>query len=492
VSIRVRLALFGLGVVALTLVLFTLLFFVLLAAGSANQQDKQLSTRAEQALAELAAAPPHEFRAEQTLAPVDPATALDIFIVVLGPGGATLSATGEVNGAPPAIPADVLAAADAKGKAVTTIEAAPGLRLRVHVRPWSRPELGLRGHVAVLQSTRSVESELRGGRAFLILAAIFAFLVAAVAIWLVIGRALRPLNQLAALTDEVGATQDLSRRLPVPHARDEVRRLSESFNAMMTRLQAAYGQLAEALASQKRFVADASHELRTPLTTIRSNTGFLIQRPDARAEDRQAALQDIAGESERMSRLVQDLLTLARADAGYHLEKAAVDLFAIASEVSRQARNLHPQRDIACTGDAVTMAANEDALKQLLWILIENAVRHTGEGGHVRIEVARQGGGARLNVIDDGEGIPSADLERIFDRFYQADAARSGSGAGLGLAIARWIAEEHGGSISARNNRCRGATFSVELPAAIGEAMAERDKVAPGQSASPPAQRLSS
>jgi signal transduction histidine kinase len=465
VSIRVRLALFGLLVVTLTLAAFTLAFYGLFAAGSGNGQDQQLAERADQAVAALSVAPAEEFAPRVVPAPVDPAHSLDVFVMVLGPEGKPLTSTGEIDGEAPSIPADVLAAADAEGKAITTIEPAPGVRVRVDVRPWSRPDLGLRGHVAVAQSSRRVENDLRVGRIFLFAAAIFAFIVAGIAIWLVIGRALRPLKQLAALTNEVGVTQDLGRRLPVPAANDDLRRLSESFNGMMSRLEAAHRQLSDALDSQKRFVADASHELRTPLTTVRSNAGFLLQHPDATEEDRLAALRDIAGESERMSRLVHDLLTLARADGGFHLETAAVELAAVMQDVARQAGNLHPGRQFRVDAMPACVQGNEDALKQLLWILIDNAARHTSDGGRIRLAVEPREDGVSLIVADDGEGIPEADLPRVFDRFFQADLARSRGGSGLGLSIARWIVDEHAGRISAHNNDHGGATIVVELPA---------------------------
>jgi len=469
-SIRVRLALFGLLVVTLTLAAFTLAFYGLFAAGGSNGQDQQLATRADQAVEALATAGRDEFTPRTVPAPVNPAESIDVFVIVLDAAGAPLSSTGEIDGAAPVIPAGVLAAADAKGKAIATIETTPGVRLRVHVRPWSRADLGLSGHVAVAQSSRRVENDLRVGRIFLIAAAIFAFLVAAIAIWLVIGRALRPLKQLASLTNEVGVTQDLGRRLPVPGANDEVRRLSESFNGMMSRLEDAHGRLSGALDSQKRFVADASHELRTPLTTIRSNAGFLLQHPDARTEDREAALGDIASESERMSRLIQDLLTLARADGGFHLEKTDLDLAGVVQDVARQAGNLHPGRQIRADVVAGRVSGSADGIKQLLWILIDNAVRHTSADGRIRVGLEQQDGVARLLVADDGEGIAEADLPRVFDRFYQAGAARSNGGSGLGLSIASWIVEEHGGRISAHNNDHGGATVVVELPSLEAQA----------------------
>jgi signal transduction histidine kinase len=236
---------------------------------------------------------------------------------------------------------------------------------------------------------------------------------------------------------------------------------------MLRQLEDAYRRLQEALAAQRRFVADASHELRTPLTTIRGNVGLLLKREDITSEDRAAALQDIAGESERMSRMVQDLLTLARADAGQHLDKAPVELQPIVRDVSRQAQALAGDREVRLDEtDDITVVGNADALKQLLWILVDNAVKHTDQGGHIALGLQREDGVAALRVRDDGTGIPAGEAERIFERFYQADSSRSTEGTGLGLAIARWIAEEHGGRVNAVNNPDRGATFVVELPVA--------------------------
>ena len=270
---------------------------------------------------------------------------------------------------------------------------------------------------------------------------------------------------MASTAEDIGRTQDLSRRLPEGGTNDEVGRLQQSFNQMLRQLEDAYQRLRSALIAQRRFVADASHELRTPLTTIRGNIGLLLKRDDITSEDRVAALNDIAGESERMSRMVQDLLTLARADAGYHLEKMPIDLRPIVQDVSRQAQTLASTRQIELLdGVPATVQGNADAIKQLLWILIDNAFKHTREDGHIQLRLLRNGQSAALTVSDDGPGVPAGDLERIFERFYQSDSARSGEGTGLGLAIARWIAREHGGRVYARNNPGGGAVFTVELP----------------------------
>jgi len=182
--------------------------------------------------------------------------------------------------------------------------------------------------------------------------------------------------------------------------------------------------------------------------------------------DREAALADVASEVERMSRLVGDLLTLARADAGQHLPKATVELGPLVREVARQARFLSDGEVEVSLGrlDEARVQGDADHLKQLLLILADNAVKYTPAGGHVSLAARRENGHLRLEVADSGMGIQPDDQGRIFERFYRADPARSPGGAGLGLAIARWIAEEHGGSIAVSSQPGQGSLFTVELP----------------------------
>jgi signal transduction histidine kinase len=275
--------------------------------------------------------------------------------------------------------------------------------------------------------------------------------------WLLAGASLRPIARITQAARDIALSGRLDRRLPPLRSRDEVARLAETFNRMMERLETAFW-------AQRRFVADASHELRTPLTTIRNNAGFLRAHPHAVPADRDSALSDLDAEAVRMTRLIDDLLTLARADGGTPIKPSTVDIGALAHDVCRKAGAQHPDRRIHCAGPPIVLRADADALTRLLWILLDNAIKHTAEDGNIWVAVTSRGpDAATLEVTDDGDGIPPGEELRIFARFHQADPARGAGGAGLGLSIASWIAYAHRGSIMAANNDRGGATFTVQI-----------------------------
>jgi signal transduction histidine kinase len=460
-SLRVRLALFGAAVVALALVLFGLALYVLVARSVETNQDKELEARAAAAVSRLAATPPADLTPRAPLAPIDLGSSTEVFLEVLAPDGSVVYSTGVLNGAPPAVPAGVLDEATRKGGAFTTDGYAGGAKLRLFVRSFKS------GYVVAGQSTRVPQSNLSGIVGFLIISGVPTLLAALAASWLVAGRALKPLKEVAGAADEIGRTRDFGRRLSGRRSRDEVALLAASFNRMLDELQDAYRGLSSALDAQRRFVADASHELRTPLTTIQGNAGLLAQGPPIAEDVRRAAATDIAAESERMARLVDRMLTLARADSGLKLELAPVALQPLVTEVCRQASALHTDPTILVDAVDATVAGDEDALRQLLWILLDNARRHARSRISVGLDV--DGDWARLIVGDDGPGIAEGDRERVFERFYKSDAARAGDpltgqGAGLGLAIARWITDQHGGRIVAAAGPDGGAGLFVDLP----------------------------
>jgi signal transduction histidine kinase len=465
-SIRTRIMLAGVGIVTVVICCLSSSLFALISSGLGNDRDTELSARADAAVASLATATREDLAPTRAVAPIDPRSSVDIYLVVLADDGTVLSSTG----LGPAIPPGLLAAARRDGHAAASVPlpgGQPGETVRLQVRRWTRPDLNLTGFVAAGQTSRKTNQDRAGLIVLFTVSGFITFVAAAIAVWFATGRALRPLRQMAVMADEVGRSQDLGARLPPVGGKDAVGRLTTSFNAMMERLQQAYARVASALVAQQRFTADASHELRTPLTTIRNNAEFLLQHPEAKESDRTEALRDIAGESVRMSRLVENLLTLARADGGVRLHRVPVDLAVLAETVCRQAATLHPTREIGFAGTPARAAAgDEDMLRQLLWILVDNAVKYTRPGGRVWVAVTQRGASVVLTVADDGIGLPPGVAQRIFDRFYRADPSRSGTGTGLGLAIASWIVGEHGGTVIAANNDRGGATFSVELPAA--------------------------
>lgn len=463
-KIRRRLALYGAGVVALAMLGFGLLLNWLGQATAPVEQDKNLAVLAAQTVEALDAAPIRSLVPTSPPVLVDLAESTEAFVLVRLEDGTVLYSTGQLNGAAPEIRAAVVVEALETGTSVLTIRPADNVELRLHARSWNRPAADIEDAVVVAgQSTEFNEEQLAGLRAVIWGSAIVTTIAAVVVGWLVSGRALRPLRKLAETTDEIGSTGDLSRRLPPVDIDDEVGALTRSFNTMLERVESGQNRLTETLEAQRRFVADASHELRTPLTTIRSNAGFLADRPDAGSKDRAEATADILAESERMSHLVDDLLTLAHADAGRPLSSDPVDLTNLVRELVLQGeRNGNP---IELDVDAgLIVRGDEAALGRLIRILVDNGRKHGG--GAASIEAWEENGAVQLLVADEGPGIPEADIGKIFERFYRSDEARSTTGFGLGLAIAREIAEAHGGTIEAANSPVGGAEFLVTLPRA--------------------------
>jgi two-component system OmpR family sensor kinase len=465
VSIRVRLALWGVAVAALTLLLFGFGLDRLVALSIPHDQDRQLADLGRRAVASIGKAAPASLVSGLSPVADDVAQSTGPFVAVLDADRRVLYASTGLDGAPDALPPALLARVNRKGSASGTIRTRSGVELRIHLRPWTRADLGRSGLVITGQAERSASKQISEFRWFLAVSGAIALVVAALATWVVSGRALRPLKQLAATTGEIGRTGDLRRRLPPRRSRDLIGVLTVSFNGMLDRLAAAQRWLEDALEAQRRFVADASHELRNPLTTIRSNAGFLLERTDAAERDRNEALADIAADGERMGRIVDDLLTLARTDARFPLERRWVDLGALLREVAQTARRADRPLRLVLDG-AMVAPGDADALRRLVEILVDNAARHGA--GEIELRLTHQGDSAVLTLSDRGPGIPEPALERIFDRFYQADPARQKEGAGLGLSIARSIAHAHGGSIRAANRQGGGATFTVALPLAPG------------------------
>jgi two-component system, OmpR family, sensor kinase len=283
--------------------------------------------------------------------------------------------------------------------------------------------------------------------------------------WALAGTVLRPIHRITHTAQAIGAERNFSRRVVHAGPNDEIGQLATTFNTMLTALETAYRQVEQALQTQRRFVADASHELRTPLTTVRGNIELLRRGPPLDARERVDILADAKDEVERLIRLVNQLLVLARADAGRPLRCEPLSLGPLVEDVCRQAQLLAPQKAItyAAQKDA-TVTADCDALKQVLLILLDNAIVHTPPSAAVTVTVAAGERDVAICVRDTGPGIAPHLLPHIFERFYRGDVSRSGGGAGLGLSIAQELAQAQAGSLTVTSDLGRGSEFRLTLP----------------------------
>jgi signal transduction histidine kinase len=320
--------------------------------------------------------------------------------------------------------------------------------------------------VGIAQAARPLadrDRSLQGLGTALILGSLLATVAAFGVGWALAGVTLRPIHRITQTALEIGQTRDLGSRVEYEGPNDELGRLAKTFNGMLSHLQDAYQQVTHALQVQRDFVADVSHELRTPLTTIRGNLALLNHDPPLPEAEREDVLEDLTGESERLIRLVGDLLTLARADAGRKLKTEPVDLQPLVEDVCRQARVLEPGRQIDDQGlNGAVALTDRDALKQVLLTLLDNAIKHGQDPVRVTIDGATDQ--VAISVRDNGPGISPEQCERIFDRFYRGDESRSAPGFGLGLSIARALVEAQQGTLTVESQQGAGSTFTVRLP----------------------------
>jgi two-component system, OmpR family, sensor kinase len=337
-----------------------------------------------------------------------------------------------------------------------------GERWRAFVLPIRRPNDGaLLGYVEAVAPLGQIDASIATFRAMLLSLAALGLAAALLGGLLVAGQALQPVTELVATARAVSASRDLSQRIPEPRQRDELGTLTTTFNRMLASIEQAYN-------AQQRFVADASHELRAPLTAIQGNLELVRRRPDLPGTERVEALNEASREAERLTRLVADLLALARADAGVPIRWGSVDLDAVVLDTFQSGRALASDRTLHLDPfEPVRVCGDEDRLRQLVLILLDNAVKYTPPGGSVTLGLRQVRDSAEITVRDTGIGIAPADLPHVFERFFRADPARSRDpgGTGLGLAIAHWIVEQHRGTISIESTPGQGTHVLVRLPA---------------------------
>jgi heavy metal sensor kinase len=453
-SIRVRLTLLYVALLAVILAFFAIGVYMALREALYSNLDDSLDNRVKlvQAFVQVDQSDPAEAQF-----PGDPAEHEEFIRVY--------DNTGEIvfdNTSGPAVPedrTDVEAALSGDSRERT--ETAGDVRLVIHTEPLRGSDRSIVGAVEVGLSDDDARDTLRIFVLILAIAYGVSVIGATIGGLVLATRALAPIDRLTSVARRITA-EDLSQRLDLDLPNDELGRLALTFDEMIARLDDAFRR-------QRQFTADASHELRTPMTVIKGQTEVALQRPRTPEEYRDV-LRAVNAEIDRMMRLVTSLLTLARADARQlAIARDNVTLGPLIHDAVDQLRALADSKRIAVAindGEEIHLVADQDLLLQLLLNLLDNAFKYTTAGGSVDLSWSRAGHRAEIRIVDTGPGISPEDLPHIFDRFYRADSARGRAegGVGLGLSIAHWIAEAHGGTIRAESTLGQGTAFVVHLP----------------------------
>ncbi len=470
-SIRFRLTLLYTAILALTVIAFSTILFITQTRATYDSIKEDLVRQASFPFRPPRPVEPAPLEAGATTERAPAASSSNI--VLPGRWTQTRSLTGEVTGRTPdlgdtALPlsASGLAAVQSGGQwfEMAQVEDQPLLIYSKPIVSWT----GARYIMQMAYPIAQAQQALNSLRWMLIAGSGLAVLIAFIAGWALAGAALRPIQDIIHTARTIGAQHDFGRRVHHNGPQDEIGQLATTFNGMLTELESAYRQLEQALESQRRFVADASHELRTPLTTVRGNVELLRREPPLDPQERAEILADTTEEVDRLIRLVTQLLVLARTDAGQSLRCEPLQLEPLLEDVYRQAKLLAPNRNITSRADpALSVMANRDALKQVLLILLDNALVHTPPDAWVEVTASvTDDQQAIISVRDTGPGIAPDILPHLFERFYRGEASRSGRGVGLGLAIAKELVKAQGGAIYVESVPGQGSVFTVVLPSA--------------------------
>ena len=335
---------------------------------------------------------------------------------------------------------------------------------------YSRPIVQNGDTVYIVQIARSLserDSALKSLATTLIGAGLVTILIAFGVGWTLSGLSLRPIHRITQTAREIGDERDFTRRVDYTGPQDEVGNLANTFNQMLSRLQDAYQKVEHSLQMQRDFVADVSHELRTPLTTLRGNLGLLRRNPPTPPEEQADILADMVDESDRLIRLVNDLLLLARADAGRKLTKEPLDIQPVLEETVRQAHQLDANRQINVNiSPDTSILGDRDAFKQVMLILLDNALKHSDSD--VDVDVDNSDAQVNIRVQDHGSGISPDKMEHVFDRFYRGEGSSIAPGFGLGLPIAKSLVESMDGTIAIESELGKGSMVMLRFPIVNG------------------------
>lgn len=453
-SVRARLTLWYTAILALVLIIFSAVSYVLLAREIRAENDASLANTA------------HEFAA--AFDPADRSRGRDVLldfrysdreILVLSPNAEVVVVSKSKIGLEER--RRIEAFVRAGGSGLHTIPGGEGGEgLRIIATPIS--VVGTHYTVVVARDLSQQSDRLQNAAHAVFFGIPVALLVAAAGGYLLARKSFAPVTMMSMKARQIGA-ETLDERIEIGNERGELGFLAATLNGLLERLQLAFD-------SQRRFMADASHELRTPIAIIQGEADVALARADRPADDYRESIEVMQRAARKLTRIVQNLFLLARGDSGrYPTKMSRFYLGEVVADCIRGMRSVAQARDIelSCSAEEdVVIVADEELIHRLVLNLVENAVKYTPSGGRVHADVRTDDGHCMIRVSDTGLGIPPADQERIFERFYRGDRARpeNAGGAGLGLPIARWIAELHGGELRLERSDAEGSVFVAVLP----------------------------
>jgi two-component system OmpR family sensor kinase len=462
-TIRGRLTLWYVSVLAAVLVLVSALIYVLLARALEDRVDENLRVVLEIAATSLA----NDLGEGQDMTDAARSTASELsssdqMVAIFDGDGNLLADSGREADLPIGLPG-MAAISDDEPVLYTVSETDEADdRHRLAVRRLTVSAAKVRYIVMVGNSLDATDDELGDLREILAWVVPVGLLIAGLGGWFLARKSLAPVVAMAEQARRIGVG-GVDGRLPVANPRDELGRLAATFNELLDRLGAS-------MAQQRQFMADASHELRTPVATARTAAGVALQRPHRGEEEYRDSLEIIEQQTARLSRIVDDMFMLARADAGnFPIRKTPMYLDEVLDEVVRATRVLSRARQVEVrlkSEEGAAMTGDEEMIKRMIVNVLDNAVRHAPSGSAVEVQLTRAAGRYEMAITDTGPGIPDAAQPHIFERFYRADPARSranDSGAGLGLALARWIARAHDGDVWLLRSSSQGTTFMMAV-----------------------------
>jgi heavy metal sensor kinase len=466
-SVRTRLTLWYICVLALALVVFSFGVYALLENRLHQRLDAGLRASSEAAAASLT----HEIEEGETVAQAAHSTVQDLFIphqalAVFDAEGQLLAERHARDQAQARLPELSLISSDQPILFNMPNSKPSRGQLRMVARRVQIVPRGPTYLVAICESFESVREELSLLRQVFLIAVPFELLLAGLGGWFLARKSLAPVVMMSEGARRISA-ENLNDRLPVANPRDELGQLATTFNDLLARVNTAFEQ-------QRQFMADASHELRTPLHVLRTAAGVTLERPRRSEEEYRDALTMIDEQAQRLTHIVEEMFILARADAGRRpVERREFYLDELVAETVRAADVLAARKGLTvqlAEAAETPYRGDENLLRQMLLNLLDNAIKYTPAGGRISLQLRREGPTHLITISDTGAGIPVEAQPHVFERFYRADKARSrsetvnGSGAGLGLSIARWVAEAHGGTVRLERSDPTGTTFAVALP----------------------------